>query len=75
MKRREDDCKAGTMCTCRAARGRLGRSSLASWVVYKVVPLGLAMPRGQVVTRLLANDGGGDHAEMGDTTRISEDII
>ena len=53
MDSREEEWRAGTMWTRRAARGRLGRLSSASWVEYIMVPLGLAMPIGLEVGRLL----------------------
>ena len=41
------------MCTRRASRGKLGKSKSASCVEYMMFPLGLAMPIGREVTRLL----------------------
>jgi hypothetical protein len=45
--------REGTMWTCRAADGNCGRSSSASWVEYIIVPLGLLIPMGLLVMRLL----------------------
>ncbi len=45
--------RAGTMWTWRAELGRLGMSSSASCVEYIINPLGLVIPIGVVVRRLL----------------------
>jgi hypothetical protein len=53
MDRSDAVLRAGTMCTRRAASGNVGKSRSASCVEYIIVPLGLAMPMGLVVGRLL----------------------
>ncbi len=44
--------RVGTIWTWWATRGNMGRSSSASCVEYIIVPLGLVMPIGFVVTCL-----------------------
>jgi len=41
------------MCPCRAAGGRPGMSSSASWVECRIVPEGVCMETGAAVGRLL----------------------
>ena len=50
---RDWDSRAGTMCTWRAARGRLGKYSFAVWVKYMLAPFELWMAIVEVVMRLL----------------------
>lgn len=47
IERREAEASSGTICTCRAAGGRRGRSSSASCVESMTEPLGLRIVMGE----------------------------
>lgn len=53
IERREGHARAGTMCTRRAARGSMGKSSSASCVEVITLPLGLRIVMGVTVVRWL----------------------